>query len=48
MGEGFGGGVRRRGLKEFGRGEEGYKIVRYQLLVLIEEVLKEKGFRKGI
>jgi hypothetical protein len=39
----------RRGLEEgFGGREEGYKAVRYQLLVLIVEVLKEKGFGKGV
>jgi hypothetical protein len=27
--EGFGGGVRRKGLEGFGEGEEGYKAVRY-------------------
>jgi hypothetical protein len=39
----------RRGLEEgFGEGKESYKAVRYQLLVLIVEVLKEKGFEKGV
>ena len=39
----------KRGLEEeFRGGEKGYKIVRYQLLVLIIEVLKEKKFEKGV
>jgi hypothetical protein len=39
----------RRGSEEgFGGREEGYKAVRYQLLVLIVEVLKEEGFGEGV
>jgi hypothetical protein len=39
----------RRGLEEeFREGEKGYKVVRYQLLILIVEVLKEEGFEKGV
>jgi hypothetical protein len=39
----------RRGLEEgFGGREESYKAIRYQLLVLIIEVLKKEGFGKGV
>jgi hypothetical protein len=39
---------RRDSEEGFGGGEEGYKTVRCQLLVLIVEVLKEEGFGEGV